>query len=268
MKSIQLILLAALVVPGFARADALFGNNIAGGMETPRTFGIGIDYFNLRQPFQLDSLTFVAPPGAPLPPISDPSVITADSEIQNFDVKVDVWLLPFLNVFGIYGRIDGDTLVDLQGLELPLPPQTQRVVIDYDGDVYGGGLVLAVGGERWFGSVTATFTDTDLSGDFESSVKATTIQPRIGLRAGDGIDVWVGGYIIDAEESHQGTVNLDIGFGLGVIPIDFAVDLSQKEDFNPSIGMHMMLGESWEATAEIGGGDRDTVLANFTYRFQ
>lgn len=268
MKNKKLIFVFVLVLPCFARADALFGNDMAGDSELPRTFGIGVDYFNLRQPFQLDRLTFVAPPGAPLPPITDPSVITADSEIQNFDVKADVWLLPFLNVFALYGRIDGETLVDLQGLGLPLPPQTQRVVIDYDGDVYGGGLVLAVGGERWFGSVTATFTDTDLSGDFESSVKATTIQPRIGLRTRHDIDVWIGGYIIDAEESHQGTVNLDIGFGLGVIPIDFAVDLSQKEDFNPSIGMHMMLGESWEATAEIGGGDRDTVLANVTYRFE
>lgn len=45
-------------------------------------------------------------------------------------------------------------------------------------------------GDRWFASVTATFTDTSLSGGFNSSVKATTIQPRIGLRVGDDAEFW------------------------------------------------------------------------------
>ena len=34
--------------------------------------------------------------------------------------------------------------------------------------------------------------------------------------------------------------------------VDFAVDLSQSEDFNPSIGMHMMMSEAWETTIEVG----------------
>ena len=59
---------------------------------------------------------------------------------------------------------------------------------------------------------------------------------------------------------------------IGELPVDaqdalFAVDLSQQEDFNASLGMHMMLSEAWETTIEVGAGDRRTVLANFTYRF-
>jgi len=46
------------------------------------------------------------------------------------------------------------------------------------------------------------------------------------------------------------------------------VQLSQEKSFNPSVGTHMMFSDSWEATVEIGGGDRETVLANFTYRFE
>lgn len=266
MKNRMLPIMIALFLPAVATAEPLFGKGMAGDADMPRTFGIGIDYFHLGQPYQLDALTFSAPPGAPIPPVTDPSVIGADSDLRNVDLKVDVWLLPFLNVFGIYGRIEGDTNVDLSAVGLP--PDVAQVVIDYDGDVYGGGFTLAVGGERWFGSVTTTFTDTDLTGDFVSSVKATTIQPRIGLRTGYDIDVWLGGYIIDAEETHSGTVNLDIGFGFGIIPIDFGVDLSQKEDFNPSLGMRMSLESGWEATVEVGGGDRNTALANISYRFE
>ena len=55
------------------------------------------------------------------------------------------------------------------GVGVPLAP----VAIDYDGDVRGFGLVLAAGGDRWFASVTGTFTDTSLSGDFNSSIETT-----------------------------------------------------------------------------------------------
>jgi hypothetical protein len=30
----------------------------------------------------------------------------------------------------------------------------------------------------------------------------------------------------------------------------------------------MMLSEGWEATVEVGAGDRRTMLANVTYRFE
>ena len=135
--------------------------------------------------------------------------------------------------------------------------------------------MLAFGGDKWFGSVTATFTDTSIGGDFNSSVEATTIQPRFGLRFGDHTEIWIGGYYIDAEEKHSGTFSLDLGPiiappGSGIprpVDLDFDVVLSQAEDFNFSVGMHMMLTDAWETTIEVGGGDRRTVLANLTYRF-
>jgi hypothetical protein len=279
----KIIVAAAFALPLAAQADALFGNDMAGDRHLPRTWGIGIDYFDMSQPYQIDSLSLVDTldtPGGPVPVDlatallmgQDPNVLDIDNDLRSGDLKIDVWVLPFLNVFGIYGQIDGATHIDLRALNLPLPPQTNSLTIDYDGDVYGGGIVLAFGGDRWFGSVTATATDTSLSGDFKSSVSATTIQPRIGLRFGDHTEVWLGGYFLDAEEKHSGTIDLDLGVVGGGLPVDaqdavFAVDLSQEEDFNFSIGTHMMLSEAWEATVEVGSGDRRTVLANFTYRF-
>jgi hypothetical protein len=52
------------------------------------------------------------------------------------------------------------------------------------------------------------------------------------------------------------------------VDLDFAVELSQQEDFNWSFGTHMMMSDAWEATVEVGAGDRRTVLANITYRFE
>ena len=265
------VVLVALVLPFSAQADALFGNDMAGDRKLPGTWGIGIDYFSMDQPYQIDSLNFFPP----VLPITDPSLLDVNNDIEHVDLKIDVWVLPFLNLFGIYGQIDGDTTVDLSSLGLPLPPDVQTLQIGYDGDVYGGGAVLAFGGDKWFASVTATFTDTSIGGDFNSSVSASTIQPRIGLRFGDHTDIWIGGYIIDAEEKHSGTFSLDLGPIIappgGPIPrpvdLDFDVELSQADDFNFSVGIHTMLTDAWETTIEVGGGDRRTVLANLTYRF-
>ena len=267
MKIRCLPALLGLMLPCWAQADALFANDLAGDRHLPRTWGIGVDYFSMNQPYQLDGLILDLPPLAAL--IPDPSILPINNDIRHTDFKVDVWVTPFLNVFGIYGRIDGDTNIDLGVLGLPLPPATNSLNIDYDGSVTGAGIVFAVGGDRWFASVTGTLIKTNLDGDFKSSVDATTIQPRVGLRFGDHTEFWVGGYILDAEEKHSGTISLDLG-PLVPIPaenINFAVDLSQQEDFNLSLGTHMMLSDAWEATIEVGAGDRRTVLGNFTYRF-
>lgn len=289
MNNFRLLLLATLALPLTTNADALFGNKLAGDQKLPRAFGIGIDHFNMRQPYALDSLTLIdcfessCDPGDPGPfdvdlgqiLLPDPSIVPIDNEIRHADLKVDVWITPFLNVFGIYGRIDGETLIDLGVLGLPLPPETNALTIEYDGDVSGWGATLAIGGDRWFASLTATVTDTDLRGDFESSVDTTTLQPRLGMRFGDHTEFWIGGYRVDTEERHSGTIDLALGLVATQLPppidgegVAFDVDLSQDEDFNWSIGTHMTWAEAWEATIEVGGGDRHTVLTNITYRFE
>ena len=257
------------LLPCVSQADSLFGKDLARGHYMPKAYGIGLDLVRIDQSLAIDRLSVVTPPGFPPLPLDDVSGIVTQSDVGNDGIKFDAWLLPFLNVFGLYGKFDGDTDVDLRGTMLPLPPDLQQLRISYDGDVYGGGFVLAAGGERWFASVVATFTDTDLDGGFTSSIKASTIQPRIGLRYGSNNEVWLGGYWINADESHSGSINVDFGPGVGIVPIAFDVGLSQSEDFSPAIGTHITLGESWEVTLEIGGGgDRDTALGNLTYRFE
>lgn len=279
MAKTRLLVLGVLAFPITSFADAWFGNGLAGDQKLPPTYGIGIDYFNMRQPYALDNLTLIdtGPVDVDLGQIllPDPSILPIDNEIRHTDLKVDVWVAPFLNIFGIYGHVEGETRINLGVLGLPLPPQTNSLTIDYDGKVYGGGFVLAAGGERWFGSLTGTYTDTDLSGDFDSSVKATIYQPRFGLRFGDHTEFWVGGYFLDAEEKHSGTIDLDLGLVATQLPppidgqdVDFQVDLSQDKDFNWSVGTHMTWADAWEATIEVGAGDRQTALANVTYRFQ
>jgi hypothetical protein len=237
-----------------------FLKDMVGDRELPKPWGVGLDLFTMNQDYDVSSLTFDLPGAA----LSNPNGIDVNSRVQSQTIKLDAWVFPFLNVFGIAGHIKANTAVDLSaaGANIGGQPLPLSVLdLDYNGLVYGGGATLAFGGERWFSSITATFTETDLSGDFKASVSSTTIQPRIGLIR-DNWKFYVGGFYLDTEEKHSGA----FGFpGLGVIP--FAVSLSQKDDWNYLTGIHYNFSSSKELSFEVGLGDRQHTLLSFTHRF-
>jgi len=240
-----------------AESSLPFGREWAGDADLPPPFGISVDLFTLQGDYDLQELQFTLP-GVSL---EDPSVIDVETEIEEEDIKFDVWLFPFLNIFGLYGHISGDTRVDLSQVPSALPIPLGTLPVKYDGQVYGGGFTLAYGGEHWFASLTGTYTDTDLKGDFDSSVESTTWQPRIGY-VNDGWQYYVGGFYLDADEKHSGNFVFP---GLGTIP--FNVELTEKDSFSYTAGVHTMLGDHLEVTLELGGGNRKTTLLNIGWRF-
>lgn len=158
--------------------------------------------------------------------------------------------------------MDAETIVDLGSVPIEgLPFSLGALPVNYDGTVYGGGLTLAYGGERFFGSLTATWTDTSLSGDFESSVSSFTAQPRLGLVMNQ-TSFWVGGMYLDTDEKHAGVIELPF---LGTVP--FGVELESAEKWNYVLGIGHTFSPKATVSLELGLGKRDHTLFNFTYRF-
>jgi hypothetical protein len=247
-----------LALSASALADPLFpiGREWAGDAKLPRPYGVSVDIFTLDQPYGIDELQFTLP-GVSL---DDPSQIDVQNRIHFEDLKFDVWVFPFLNLFAFYGHVHARTFVDLSAAQAPIPLGT--LPVRYSGGAYGGGLTLTYGGEHWFTSLTGTYEDTNLSGDFDSSVHSTTWQPRLGWVNGPW-SVWAGAYYLDVSEHHHGVIAIPV---LGTVPFD--VRLSQQEDWSPAIGAHYSFNDAVEATLEIGGGnDRTTTLLNIGYRF-
>lgn len=238
----------------------LFMKHLVEGEEFYEPWGIGLDFFTLDQQYKIKSLQFELP-GVGLP---DPSALQIENELQHFDLKLDVWLTPFLNVFGLLGHVDADTVVDfsqapITGLPIPLT----KLPVSYDGTVYGAGFTLIYGSRDWFGAVTTTFTDTDLSGSFDSSVQSLSIQPRLGLIR-DKWQFWVGGMYLDTEEDHSGTISLPIP---GIPPVPFSIELEGSDKWNTAVGIGHTFSAKAHLSFEVGFGDRDHTLFNFTYRF-
>lgn len=263
---VALVASVALAAASAARAgEPVWGKEMVAGKEFPLPFGVGVTYFTQDQEYNLDKLT-VGIPGLPGLPTQ---FIRVDNQIDEINAKLDVWLLPFLNVFGIAGQLDGETRVDLSRLPIPLSSfgiPFDRLTIEYEGEVYGGGLVLAGGTDRFFASVTTIATQTSLSGDFDSEASAFVVTPRAGIYDRRGA-LFAGAMYQAVEESHKGTIGLPLVPGLPPIPVAFGVELSQKEEWNWVVGGVLALGERWTLELEGGFGDRDHVNAAATWRF-
>lgn len=259
-----LLLAWALLGPVPLSADdgsgPLFMKHLVKEGEFFEPWGVGFDFYTMDQQYEIKSLQFVLP-GVSLP---DPSQLQIDNDVQHMDLKLDVWLTPFLNLFGILGHVDADTVVDFSQAPITgLPVPITKLPISYDGTVYGGGVNLVFGSRTWFGAVNTTWTDTDLGGQFDSSVSSLSIQPRLGL-VRDRWQFWVGGMFLDTEEDHSGTIMLPIP---GVPPVPFNVELESADKWNTAVGVGHTFSPKAHLSLEIGFGNRDHTLFNYTYRF-
>ena len=256
----RLIILLAILMPLPSLADSAlpFMKDLAGDSELPRPWGISIDFYTMDQDYDIADLQFELPGVS----IEDPSQIMATNEVMHFDLKADVWLLPFLNVFGLVGKVDTDTLVDFSKAEITgLPFDLGTLPVTFDGTVYGGGFTLVYGTERWFTSATTTYTSTSISGDFESSVDSLSIQPRIGLIRDNWV-FWGGAMYLDVDETHSGAIDLPY-----IGPVPFAVDLVTKDSWNYTVGTGYYFSDRANLSFEVGFGNRTHTLFNFNVRF-
>ena len=227
-----------------------------GGHQLPMPWGIGLTLYNQNQPYKIVNLEI---------PIAGIDIGAAEGlEVQNdttsYHFKFDYWLLPFLNVYLLGGYIDGTTTVELGNVDLGLPIRLNDIRVDYTGLMYGGGVTLAIGGEKWFSSLTYDLTRTDLDLT-DSTVQGWVLTPRVGL-VFEGAAVYVGAMYQQAEETHEGIFEMPY---LGAVP--FHVELEQAEDWNYVVGMIAGISEHWNLNFEGGFGDRKSVLAYLEYRF-
>jgi hypothetical protein len=224
------------------------GRSSVGEQELPLPLGIGITYYYQEQDYGLKSIEINPIPLSPQQ-LSD---VEVENRIDEINLQADLWVLPFLNVFGIIGGVSGETTVKMG-------PYLGDLVVDYDGWVYGGGFTAAAGVKRFFGSFTTHFMLTDLEGD-RSSVKAWLLTPKAGIRWKRGA-LWGGAVYQRAEEEHRGSIAIP-PFG----ELEYKVVLEEKNPWNYLVGGQVALATHWVVEAEGGFGKRQHALVKLTYR--
>jgi hypothetical protein len=153
------------------------------GIELPLPFGAGTVYYFLDRDITVSDVR-VGRGGAPPASVGDSVQFGASSRVSNLNAKVDVWLLPFVNVYAIAGYIwnTSETTV-----ELSLPPlvsggepRRRRVTVptSLEGSVGGLGITLAGGYGPFFAAVDVNGARADLG--FDDKFKAVVTSLRGG----------------------------------------------------------------------------------------
>ena len=241
--------------PNLASAQTSREDLIARGVKMPKKWGLGIVYYNQKQPYKIDSLELGLPGFDP----ATASGLPVDNDATSYHAVFDFWALPFLNIELLAGNIDGKTDVGLSTVNIGVP--LDNITVDYSGFFYGAGFTLAAGSPVYWTSVTTEYSNTKLDNE-NSSVSAWIVTPRIGVNISEETALFIGAMYQKPEEKHQGTYTIP---GMGTVPYD--VTLTGKYAWNYLAGAHIGFGEHWRLNLEAGFGDRDSAQAYLCYRW-
>jgi len=264
-------------------------NVIDKGYDLPLPYGIGLTYAHVDQEQLLDELQ-VGINGADKEPFPFVSFDNATSVSDTVSIKADMWLFPFMNVYGMLGKVDGnaplDVLIDGNGMldqldidcsgPFPNPvcaileDQTFLLPVDakFDGNTYGIGMVLAGGWNGWFVTVPFNVTYADMDGkDTDGIVKTAT--PRFGrvfnLGRKGNLALFVGANYLESDLTVSGTVTTPNG----LLEIDYTIDQSNKDPWNALIGFNWDINKRLSWSLEYNGfvGSRDAFITSFGWSF-
>jgi len=265
------------------------------GFDLPNPYGVALVGARIRQDLVLQGLE-VGIGSREREPIDWVDFGQPSAEQSTVQAKLDAWVFPFMNVYAIVGRIDGqaklelgvpgDQLLDFLGLgALCNPPigqpadicrrtLTTRARPKYDGTNVGVGVNLAMGWDRFFVTLPMTYVWSDVS-LVDTTIEALNISPRIGVTGDVGemgvIAAFIGATYLDANIDLTGKFTFDTSGvpGLGdSTTLDFKLNQRNKDEWNYVVGANWDVSKHWSAMIEAGvGGSRENLIAGFTYRW-
>jgi hypothetical protein len=264
-------MIALLVLPASARgqsgADSLAGDNrrwssflplmselaTERGIELPLPFGVGAVFYHLDRDIEIKDVR-VGRNGATPATVSQFASLSATANVENLNLKLDAWLLPFLNLYAIVGYVynESDTRIDvtLPGLIPSSPPRSFELEVptSIEGSVAGLGLTVAGGYPPLFLVVDVNAAQADLG--FDDRLQATVVSTRAGWTGKFGkldTQTWLGATYWDTFATATGTVADPDGGSLS-----FEVDQGPRWPWTYSIGGHVTINPHFEAAIDLG----------------
>lgn len=265
------------------------------GFDLPNPYGVALVGARLRQDLVLDGLE-VSVDGGDRQPIDWVDFGQPSAEQSAVQAKLDAWVLPFMNVYAIAGKIDGkaklelgvpgDELLGFLGLGVlcdpPLGPPAEicrrtlstEARLKYNGNNVGVGINLAMGWDRFFVTLPITYVWSDVN-LVDTTIEALNISPRIGVTGDVGemgvIAAFIGATYLDANIDLTGSFAFDTSGvpGLGdSTTLDFKINQRNKDKWNYLVGANWDVSKHWSVMVEAGvGGSRENLITGFTYRW-
>lgn len=260
------------VTPQYQRTFPIWAQEaIDLGHELPKPYGFNVNYMTMDQPLIVDSVSFSG-----LGDIVDNNVSIKGSEAfqtsESVTFRADMWVLPFLNLYGVIGHTKGSSVANVQ-VEIerpwPLPPVTSDPFdfeLNFKGTTYGAGGTIVGGIGNWFALLDVNYTNTNLD-ILDGEISTIVVSPRIGYRFdtyGRDTQIWVGAMYQNVEQTFSGYLK-DIGIPLG--EAKFEVNQHLEDKWNTLFGGQISLGNGIDLLLEGGFGTRSSFMAGIGYRF-
>lgn len=277
----------------------------ARGYSIPEPYGLNASYMNMRQNIAVDSIAFS---GLSL----GDHVIPTDmfnidvghtrERSQTENLRLDMWIFPFLNVYGLLGYTKGSSVSQVsvdadpsqyRGLDRIIASSVHQLnqsgdlqdvdfKLDFQGTTYGAGFTLAGGYQNWFALMDTNYTRTDFD-ILDGKISALTLSPRVGYRFAmpeisgpSHLSVWVGAMYQDVQQEFNGNLS-DLHMPAALQPLinsvnqegegRFQVKQHLTSPWNMLVGTQYELTKKFNLLTEIGFNERNSFFFAGEYRF-
>jgi len=196
----------------------IWGSKVAAlGFDLPYSAGVSVNYLWQESDLIIEDL-YVGFNNGPMYDLNE--IIRFNKAVSSADIltfRPDIWLLPFLNVYGIFSKAKTSTEIDA-GLWLPDSTNSWSEITafsskaNFDATAMGFGLTPTVGiGGGWM-ALDMNFTWTDVSA-LDKPVFTYVFGPRIGKtfkfkKPQSNFSVWVGGFRLKLSAETNGSLSL------------------------------------------------------------
>lgn len=257
------------------------------GFDLPKPFGIGVVYANYSQDVNLEDVVIEVDDEGRAP-IEFVDLGNSTSEGSSLQLRADLWVLPFLNLFAFTGEVDsqlegegtiqGDDVLAYLGLEdscsASRPPELCGQTIlgelnrDSQGTNTGFGGVLAGGRDPWFGLLGFLYTQSDLE-DVDTEIDTLSLSPRVGrvwrLQGGGKLSTYVGAYYTESEVRLSGVTPIVVGSQ--TLELNYTVTEETADPWSGVVGAAWEITPHWTFLGDVILGGQETAIASLTFRF-
>ena len=238
---------------------------IDAGEELPLPMGISMNYYYVKRDIDVKTIQ-ASLNNNPLGSVDDLVAVDVQTRVQTGVVRLDAWIFPFLNVYGLLGHIDNESSIDASvtiGTNRNINIKTDS---GFQGTTTGLGTVLAAGYNDFFMTIDANWVFSELGDAFDTTFQGQIYNARIGWKGkirDHNTRVWLGGAYWDTEREMSGSIPV------GANTVNFRVVQGPVNPTTYSLGLNYEFTERWNIVLDVGGNGNDasSFLCAFNYRF-
>lgn len=237
---------------------------VMNGYDLPLPFGISVIYATAQQDMTLTDLSISFKDSREL----DLDFISFDNTISNTktpQLKLDAWVLPFMNVFATFGKVTGTANISfaIDGYEV------NDVEANISGMSYSTGVVFVGGWSSYFILLPVSLTWTDMDRN-DSDSYTVNVSPRIGKKFpfnnGSRLSLYTGVSYLNSQQTLSGSQTI----GGTDETFNYTINQENIDKWMGIVGGSYSLGKHWMLAFEYGGldgGNRQQFISNLTYRY-